>query len=169
MEHIKSNQKEFIEAICIDTWKDLYRFIYYKVQNREEAQDITQETYTRAISYFERHMESIDDYGSYLRAISMNIIRDQWRRKKRRGSNINIDEINPKDFAEIDFTDLVNEQTIIDEAMEQLTLEQQKVIKLRIIKGYSVAETAKIMRRKESTVRVIQFRAIQALAKIIEV
>ena len=33
-----------IEQICLTTWEPLYRFIYYKVQNREEAEDITQET-----------------------------------------------------------------------------------------------------------------------------
>lgn len=39
--------RDAIEKICLDTWEPLYRFIYYKVQNREEAEDITQETYIR--------------------------------------------------------------------------------------------------------------------------
>jgi RNA polymerase sigma-70 factor, ECF subfamily len=40
----------FIEDICTDTWEPVYRFIYYKVQNREEAEDTTQETYVKAIA-----------------------------------------------------------------------------------------------------------------------
>lgn len=38
-----------IKEICSSTWEYLYRFIYYKVQNRQETGDITQETYVKAI------------------------------------------------------------------------------------------------------------------------
>ncbi len=31
-----------VEDICEQTWESLYRYVYYKVQNREEAEDITQ-------------------------------------------------------------------------------------------------------------------------------
>ncbi len=41
----------FIEELCSGTWKEVYRFIYYKVGNREEAEDITQETYAKALDY----------------------------------------------------------------------------------------------------------------------
>lgn len=167
MGNIQSN-KEFIEKICAETWKDLYRFIYYKVQNREEAEDITQETYARAISYLNKNEIKILEYGSYLKAISMNIIRDQWRSRKRKGSNINLEDINPEEAAAEDFSDYINERAEIEEALEQLTQEQRTVITLRIIKGYSVAETARLMKKKEGTVRVLQFRAIKALGQIID-
>ncbi|MCM3763854.1 RNA polymerase sigma factor [Neobacillus niacini] len=39
-----------VEEICEATWKSVYKFIYYKVQNREEAEDITQETYVKAMA-----------------------------------------------------------------------------------------------------------------------
>ena len=41
--------KKWIEKLCMDTWRETYRFIYYKVGNREEAEDITQETYAKAM------------------------------------------------------------------------------------------------------------------------
>lgn len=37
----KEGDLKAIENICVVTWEPLYRFIYYKVQNREEAEDIT--------------------------------------------------------------------------------------------------------------------------------
>jgi RNA polymerase sigma-70 factor (ECF subfamily) len=162
-----TSQNEFIEKMCASTWKELYRFIYYKVQNREEAEDITQETYARAISYLDKTNIKVIEYSSYLKAISMNIIRDQWRSKQRKGRSVNIEEINPEEMAEGDFADTVNTRTMIDAAMGSLTKEQQTVITLRIIKGYSAAETAELMQKKESTIRVLQYRAIKALSKII--
>jgi RNA polymerase sigma-70 factor (ECF subfamily) len=52
--------------------------------------------------------------------------------------------------------------------MKLLTEEQQQVLTLRIIEGYSVSETAERMKRKEGYVRVLQFRAIKALTKILK-
>lgn len=160
-------QKDFVEAICAQTWKELYRFIYYKVQNREEAQDITQETYVRAISFFERNREQVKNYSGYLKMIALNIIRDQWRKKKRWGNDINIDEVSEERLSDADFTDGVDERFVIEDAMRQLTPEQQEVIRLRIMEGYTAAETAKIMGRREGTIRVMQYRAIRALSDLL--
>jgi RNA polymerase sigma-70 factor (ECF subfamily) len=158
----------FLEELCKNTWKELYRFVYYKVQNREEAEDITQETYVKAISYLEKNNDKVLEYGSYLKAVAMNIIRDQWRLKKRKGSILNIEEINPEEFSSEDFADNVNEREMLQNSMQKLTKEQQTVINLRILEGYSVADTARLMQRKEGTVRVLQYRAIKALAQIME-
>ena len=157
-----------LEEFCESTWKELYRFIYYKVQNREEAEDITQETYAKAISYLNSNNIRILNYGGYLKAIARNIIRDHWRKKQRKEGNINIEEINPVEFATDDFAETSNDRATLEKALKSLTEEQQQVINLRILKGYSSAETAKIMDRKEGTVRVIQYRAIKALASILK-
>lgn len=161
-------RKDIIERLCTDTWKELYCFIYYKVQNREEAQDITQETYARAISYLMQNDVEVFENRNYLKAISMNIIRDRWRAKKRKGNTLNLEDINPEEFAIEDFTDSVNDRAEIEKAIKQLTEEQQTVITLRIIRGYSVSVTARLMHKKEGTIRVIQYRALKELAKIID-
>jgi RNA polymerase sigma-70 factor (ECF subfamily) len=160
--------KEFVEKICAETWKELYRFVYYKVQNREEAEDITQETYAKAISYFDRNDIQILEYSSYLKSISMNLIRDRWRARKRHLEPVNIDDVYLEEAAIGDFAGEIGERLRMEEAMSRLTSGHQKVIELRILKGYSVAETAKLMNKKDGTIRVLQFRAVKALAKLLE-
>ena len=167
MDNKLKGQKDYVEAMCAQMWKELYRFIYYKVQNREEAQDITQETFVRTISFFERNREQVKNHSGYLKMVALNIIRDQWRKKKRRGNDINIDEVSEDRLYDGDFTDGVNERSIIEEAMKELTPEQQEVIRLRIMEGYTAAETANIMGRKEGTIRVIQYRAIKKLSQLL--
>jgi RNA polymerase sigma-70 factor (ECF subfamily) len=163
-----NHKNKFIEQICADTWKELYRFVYYKVQNREEAEDITQETYYKALSYLDKSDISVMDYRNYLKTISMNEIRDRWRSKKRKGSFVNLDDINPEEAAAEDFSDLINDRALIEKAMSHLTEEQRTVITLRIIKGYSSAETARLMKKKEGTVRVLQYRAVKALSLVLQ-
>lgn len=164
----KWQQDMSMEELCESTWKEIYRFIYYKVQNREEAEDITQETYAKAIAYLNTSNMKIMNYRGFLKTISLNIIRDQWRTNKRRGGSINIDDVNPEDIAAADFAGASDDRAVIETALESLTQEQQTVIILRIMKGYSSAETAKIMNKKEGTVRVLQYRAIKALANVLK-
>lgn len=164
----RQNNREMIEKLCGDTWRELYGFIYYKVQNREEAEDITQETYAKAISFLSRNDVNILKCKKYLKFIAMNIIRDQWRAKKRRGSSVNLEDVNPEEIVQEDFSDSLTERDRIEEAMNRLTEEQRTVIELRIVKGYTVAETGKLMQKNEGAIRVLQLRAVRALAKILE-
>lgn len=160
-------QNSFINDICQKTWKDLYRYIYYKVQNREEAEDITQETYERTISFLKRENATILDYTNYLRAISLNIIRDRWRSKQRKGSNVNIDEVSAEEICVADFTDTINDRALIENALKGLSEDKYNVIRLRIIEGYSVAKTAQMLNKKEATVRVLTHRALKDLGKLL--
>src|SRR5690606_36445457 len=134
----KKNGESFsMEKICNATWEHIYRFMYYKVQNREEAEDITQETYMKAISHLQKGSINPDKYTGFLKTVALNVLRDLWRKKKRRGGLINIDSINPKDSAMGDPTDISADRILINNALAQLNNEQRTVIELRIIKGYS--------------------------------
>lgn len=157
-----------IEEICAGTWEPLYRFIYYKVQNREEAEDITQETYVKAISYIKKGNTKIDKFSGFLKTVSLNVIRDKWRKKQRQGSVVNFEDISPEETALEDSTEESAQRELIKSALNELKEDQRKVVELRILKGYSVAETARIMNKNESTVRVLQYRALKHLAAVLE-
>lgn len=157
-----------IEEICSESWEALYRYIYFKVQNREEAEDITQETYAKALSYFKKDNIKSDKYIGFLKTVALNVLRDRWRRNKRQGVKVNIEMINPEETALEDPAEASAQRALIEGALKNLTEEQRTVVELRIIKGYSAAETARIINKKESTVRVIQYRALQALARILK-
>lgn len=165
---MRAIDERFIEEICSKTWKQLYQFVYYKVQNREEAEDVTQETYYKAISYMQKNNVDMDRLSGFLRTISLNIIRDRWRKNKRRGTEINLEDINSQETAVDDCTDHFAQRQLIEDALNMLTEDQRTVIELRILKGYSVADTAKQMDKKETAVRVLQHRALKNLTKILK-
>lgn len=157
-----------IEEICSETWKPLYRYIYCKVQNRVEAEDIVQEAYVKALSHKMKASLEANKYISFLKTVSLNILRDRWRKKKRRGPSVNIEALSPADLAVEDPAEAEAQNEMIKSAMKSLNEEQGIVVMLRIIKGYSVAETAKIMNKNEGNIRVIQYRALQNLASYLE-
>ncbi|OGO77980.1 MAG: RNA polymerase subunit sigma-24 [Clostridiales bacterium GWB2_37_7] len=157
-----------IEELCSSTWETLYRFVYYKVQNRQEAEDITQETYVKALAHIQKNNINIDKHIGFLKTISLNVLRDKWRKSKRQGKTIDIAAVKPEEAAVEDTTEASAQHEMVQNALDSLKEEYRTVVELRIIKGYSVAETAKIMNKQEGNIRVLQYRALQSLAEIIK-
>ena len=157
-----------IEEICSSTWEPLYRFIYYKVQNRQEAEDITQETYVKAISYFQKNNIRIDTYIGYLKTVSLNVLRDKWRKSKKQGTVVDIEAINPIEVAVEDSAEVGAQREMLQNALYSIREEYRTVVELRILKGYSVVETSKLMNKTEGAIRVLQHRALKELAVILK-
>jgi RNA polymerase sigma-70 factor (ECF subfamily) len=160
--------EKFIEQLCKTTWEPIYRYVYFKVQNREEAEDITQETYYKAISYLQKNNLNINTCIGFLKTVSLNVIRDKWRKNKRLGIALNIDDVRQEETSINDCTEEFAQQDTIENALKLLNEEQRTVIELRILKGYSVADTAKQMEKNEGSIRVLQHRALQKLTKILK-
>ncbi len=156
-----------IETIYSETWAKVYRFVYFKVQNRQEAEDITQEAYVKAFVRQQSGDVCIEDYISYLKTVSMNLLRDKWRKSKLRAGDHSLDASDRELAAVEDQTEASVTQTVISDALQRISDDQRKVVVLRIIKGYSVAETATIMGKGEGAVRALQYRALCALAGIL--
>jgi len=157
-----------IEKICLDSWEPLYRFIYYKVQNREEAEDITQETYVKTLKYIKKNILPLENFLGFMKTVSLNVIRDRWRKKRRGGIFVDVQEVAPEEVTYGDKQNDIAQRLVLENALARLSKEQQTIIDLRIIKGYSVAETAKLVGKTESAVRTAQYRALKALARILD-
>lgn len=164
----KAGDLKAIEQICLATWEPLYRFIYYRVQNREEAEDITQETYLKTLNYLQNNQAPRENLLGFMKTVSLNLLRDRWRQKKRRGVFVSFQEINPQETASGDQQNAIAQRLLLESALAKLSQEQQSILDLRIIKGYSVADTAKLVGKTESAVRTAQHRALQALAQILD-
>src|SRR5690606_35710758 len=71
------------------TWLQLYKLVHHRVQSREEAQALTQEAYVNCRDgYLSRPWENRssrpDQFPppwSYVQTISLNLIRDRWRKR----------------------------------------------------------------------------------------
>lgn len=145
---------------CEETWPAVYKYIYRLVQNREEAEDLTQETYLRAV----RRGFSKDDppHLGFLVAVAVNLVRDSWRRKKVRGV------LAPLEEAAIQAASQDEESSTegARELLSRLPGEYRMVLDLRIVQGYSREETARKMGKTADAVRGLQYRALAALREL---
>jgi RNA polymerase sigma-70 factor (ECF subfamily) len=147
----------------------IFRYVYHRVGDRAMAEDVTSETFVRAL----RRIDSLSfqgrDVGAWLVTIARNIIRDHVKSSRYRL------EVTTADMRDADrATDgpedavvqhLTNEQLLI--CVQQLNPEQQECIVLRFLNGLSVAETAAIMGKKDGAIKALQHRAVRRLAALL--
>ncbi|RJX26200.1 MAG: RNA polymerase sigma factor [Dethiobacter sp.] len=168
MEQSASTKKQ-VESWVEELWPRVYRFFYYKVQNREEAEELTQETLDRV--YRKVRTGSINEeekLQAYTFITARNLITDLWRKRGRQLSTISMDELHDKGWDPPQQPQEVEDTMVIQQAMNQLSPEHRQVLTLRIITGWPVDNVARKMRRSPGAVRSLQFRAVQALKEVLE-
>ncbi|MCD6427979.1 MAG: sigma-70 family RNA polymerase sigma factor [Caldisericaceae bacterium] len=173
IERLKSGDKDAFNEFYNLFFDKVYRYAYKRVKNREQAEDITSETFLRVIKglkNFETRMNGGLDIWMY--TIERNLIRDFFRK------NMGV-EILP--FEEkwnlllqppIDDPYITIERNEIDrivkESMNELNERYKTVLKCRFYKGMSIKEVASNLGISEANVKVLQFRALKKLKDLIK-
>lgn len=149
----------------------IYQYVYYKVGSTSEAEDLTAQVFLRAWEAIGGYEWREHPFSAWLFRIARNLVVDYHRARRDTVSLEGTDggdEIRPSDEELPDqslqalFT---SEQ--LRQAVSKLTDEQQEVIVLRFIEGYSTAEIASIMGKREGAIRGLQFRGLATLRGII--
>ena len=153
-----------LEAICRLEWKTVYDLIYRTVQNRAEAQDLTQEVFLRALRSFDRYQDTGRPIHSYLVTIALNLLRDRWRRRAQPSAPLDTlphlatSEPGPEQLVLADL-----DRSVIRDALALLPEDYQTVIRLRVIESRPSKEVAELMGRNPDAIRQLQRRATIAL------
>ncbi|HEV8468667.1 MAG TPA: RNA polymerase sigma factor [Candidatus Limnocylindria bacterium] len=146
----------------------VYRYVYYRVRNDAEAEDLTSDVFMRALRAISRY-EPRQAFLAWLYRIARNAVIDRARRTRIQISfedalaHPGVDQVVEPDSALLALSD----KEAVREALSRLTPLQQEVIVLRFVEGYSTQEIAAFVGKREGTVRGIQFRALEALRTLI--
>jgi RNA polymerase sigma-70 factor (ECF subfamily) len=148
----------------------VYRFLYARLDNSMDAEDITEEVFLRAWNSVSGYHERGVPFLAFLLIIARNVLIDHYRRNGRSPQQVTIEDIQLKDTnpepGEITAKNLKHQE--IRQALTHLRDDYQEVLVLRFLNDLSPNETAQIMNRSTGAVRVLQHRAIVALRKTME-
>jgi RNA polymerase sigma-70 factor, ECF subfamily len=140
----------------------IYKYIYYKSGRTDEAEDLTAQVFLKAWEAVTRYRWEGYPFSTWLYRIAHNQVIDYYRTHR---ENMPLDMVRTKE-SEIDpFEAALRTFTSIKmrAALRHLTRDQQRVITLRFMEGYSTKEVASIMRKNAESVRALQHRALRAL------
>ena len=146
----------------------VYRHIYYRTGNTQDAEDLTQLVFTRAWKAIGRYRKTASPFLAWLMRISHNLVIDYYRSTK---DTAYLDS-EPAFISSTSSTERLAEehynQQELRKAILQLPDDQQQVILMSFIEGFSYVEIAGVLGKREGTVRVILHRALKKLRKILE-
>ncbi len=151
----------------------IYRFIYFKVNSEELAQDLCSETFVKAWQAFNRDNQyfrkEIKNPRAFLYQIARNLVIDYYKQKDRTRTlpleeTVLTDEnLNLEKKIELD-SDVRN----VMFALKDLRQEQQDIIIWHYIEGLSCREIAKIINKSYGATRVMLHRSLASLKDRVE-
>jgi RNA polymerase sigma-70 factor (ECF subfamily) len=147
----------------------VYRFLYYRVGSVALAEDLTSETFFRALRSMGSFRWQGKDFGAWLMTIARNLATDHFKAGRTRleyatedmGAHDSVTE-GPEDSV---LASLTNDALL--GALKELPTEQQECLVMRFLQGMSIAETAKVLGRSDGAVKQLQLRGVRNLAKLL--
>ncbi len=144
----------------------IYRFVYYRVRSVPLAEDLTSETFLRALRSIRTFHWQGKDFGAWLTTIARNLARDHFKAGRTRL------ERSTDDLAAYDASTEGPESTVLTAlthrallaALTELPHEQQECLIMRFLQGLSIAETARVLGRSDGAVKQLQLRGVRNLA-----
>jgi RNA polymerase sigma-70 factor (ECF subfamily) len=148
----------------------IYKFIFRKVGNREDAEDLTAQVFLKAA----QHLDTDRDARSmlaWLYKVARTTITDHWR-DYYQASVLSLDVLQEErglECAAQEPTAMLEHTPAGMQAaaiLAALPVNYRRVLELRFLQGYSLLETAAALGISEANVKVLQHRAIQKAGKL---
>jgi RNA polymerase sigma-70 factor (ECF subfamily) len=149
----------------------VYRFLCYRTRSRTLAEDLTSETFLRALGSMAGFRWQGKDFGAWLMTIARNLCTDHFKAGRTR-LELTTEDMGAHDDAtesperEV-LAGLTNE--VLLDGLRKLSDEQRDCLIMRFLQGLSIAETAEILGRSEGAVKQLQLRGVRNLAKLVPV
>lgn len=152
----------------------VFGFVYSRTGDRYVAEDITSDTFLRAIKRIESFTYQGHDLSAWLFTIARNLIADYYKSPRHR-LEVCVGEIWAADTDRSTLDGLLDAEAVVIsnftnkglcEAIRQLTKDQYECVVLRYIRQLPIAEVAQILGKNESAVKALSFRAIRTLRRL---
>lgn len=147
----------------------VYRYVYFRSGNVIVAEDLTENVFLKAWRAIGSSARRRLRFSSWLYRIARNVVVDHYRTRRddvRLGTGrlrlAEEEHLGPEAL-----TLRREEVTELQRAIARLPEEQQQVIILRFIEGLTHAEVSEILGKTEEACRVIQYRGLKALSRLL--
>jgi len=173
LSRLKSHDKDAFIKAYDDNVGDIYRFVYFKVGSREEANDLTSTVFLKTWNYVQTNsLEDSKTLRALLYKVARTTIIDYYRENNGRINASLDDEENKIEIIDDSINlenrfDTSSDLALIKSRLPLLKEEYREVIIMRFINDLTLEEIADISGKKKGNVRVLLHRAIGALKELV--
>jgi RNA polymerase sigma-70 factor (ECF subfamily) len=168
VELARGGDKEAFGLLYDHYQASVYRFLYYRTRSQTLAEDLTSETFFRALRSMNGFRWQGKDFGAWLMTIARNLCTDHFKAGRTRLEQTTEDMSAHDDATEgpesAVLASLTNE--LLMKALTKLPDEQRDCLIMRFLQGLSIAETAQVLGRSDGAVKQLQLRGVRNLAKL---
>ncbi|MCP4424268.1 MAG: sigma-70 family RNA polymerase sigma factor [Chloroflexi bacterium] len=161
----RSLDREALEQIHDMYYVPIFRYIAFRVNEHELAEDLTSDVFTRLLNALQDHTAPQKTLRGWLFSVASRVVKDHYRKQYRR-PQVALDDSIPSPTGGPDQqveSMLTNEN--LRQAVTELTENQQQVIALRFGFEMSIREVAQTTGKSEGAIKMLQARAIAALSR----
>lgn len=167
-------RKQALQEVYDKYIEQIYKFVYFKIGNREDAEDIVSQVFIKAARSLDVTQEEQVMLG-WLYQVARTTITDHWRRYYK-GPQSSLEALEEESNIYLAADPIYvgnNDEEPLDGAiarvatiMELLPANYRRVLQLRFLQGCSLKETAEAMSITEGNAKVLQHRALQKAVKL---
>ena len=148
----------------------IYSYIYHRVGNAHDAEELTSHTFFRAFAHLDDYQDKGSTLSAWLYSIAHNLVANWYRDSKRR-QMVALDELviqsDPKLHPEQVATDS-DEARLLNELVATLDSTRQELLYLKFHEGLSNAEVGRVMGRTEGAIKSLYHRTLLQLRREME-
>ncbi len=147
----------------------IYNYIYYRIGNHHDAEDLTAKVFHRALNHIPRYNNKGVPFAAWLYRIAHNLVAN-WHRDHSRRQVVALDSTrltgdkreNPAHAAE-----QTNERELLLAAIQKLPAERQELLMLKFVERLSNAEIGQLMGRSEGAIKALYHRTLVSLKELL--
>lgn len=159
---MESNGSLRFSAHYEELFPKIYSYIYYRINDRETSEDLTSQTFLKALEYYPQFDPVKASFKTWIYRIAQNILIDHFRTQK---SHRELEEAEELGIEDRILETLITQEKYknLHQALTKLSSVQRKIIFLRLWDELSYAEIAELTGKSEASLKMAFMRALSIL------
>ena len=161
----KPGSREAFASLYDEYVDKVFRYLSYKVRNREEAENLTSAVFEKALVNFERYSSDRASFSTWLFTIARNLLIDHYRASGRR-KGVPLDEAGDRpspDPTPDQAFEMKEEAERLHRYVALLPPEDQEIIRLKFGAELNNRQIARMLGMSETNVGTKLYRAVRKL------
>lgn len=165
---LAKKESHYFGALYDKYFEQIFRFVFKRLGGKEdEAGDITQQTFIKAMGNLSRYEDRGLPFSSWLYRIAQNEV-SMFFRKQKKNYSVSIDENRIQDLAteaNLNMYMSIDEQEKLIEMLNEMEEEHLDLIELRFFQELSFKEIAAIYSISEANAKMRTYRILERIGK----
>lgn len=168
---MSQKNNELFETIYRATFNTISKYVYFKVAQLSDAEDIVQAIYIDFYNYIIKKNKSVENVQAYLTQIANHELSKYYKTKNElpitfSEENLKVLE-NIQDESDLEFEILSsNDSNKVFTLVKNLSLIDQKILGARFRYDMTFKEIAQLLSLSENTIKTRYYRALKELKKL---